>query len=369
VRYDPEPPQAHGTVAKTGILLVSLGTPQAPTPAAVRRYLAEFLWDPRIVEIPRPVWWLLLHGVVLRLRPRQSARRYASVWTPEGSPLKVHAERQARLLRSHLERVPAPLVVETAMRYGEPSITAGLGRLKREGCEHILVLPLYPQYAASTTASVFDAVAAFLRGTRNVPAVRMVKSFHDHPEYIGALAALVREQWPGAGRPDKLLMSFHGLPQRSLEQGDPYHCQCRKTARLLAQALELDDDQWQIAFQSRFGAGEWLKPYTATVLRELGRSGARRVDVVFPGFVADCLETLEEIGIEGKQAFLAAGGGQLRVFPALNEDARWIGALAAIALENLSGWVGADAGRNLKYPGGAQSTIAEQAGAPAPRAS
>jgi protoporphyrin/coproporphyrin ferrochelatase len=346
VRYDPEPTHEHGRVAKTGILLVSLGTPEAPTASAVRRYLAEFLWDPRIVEIPRFAWWPLLHGVVLRLRPKQSARRYARVWTQEGSPLKVHAERQTRLLRRYLEqRVRAPLVVESAMRYGEPSIRAALERLKRDGCGRILVLPLYPQYAASTTASVFDAVSAVLRRTRNVPAVRMVRNFHDHPEYIGALAALVREQWVAGGRPDTLVMSFHGLPRRSLERGDPYHCECQKTARLLAQALELGDGQWQIAFQSRFGAGEWLKPYTADVLAALGRSGTRRVDVACPGFVADCLETLEEIGIEGKQTFLAAGGGGFRLLPALNEHEGWIRALGSIALENLSGWVGPDTER------------------------
>jgi protoporphyrin/coproporphyrin ferrochelatase len=346
VRYDAEPTHEHGTVPKTGILLVSLGTPEAPTPAAVRRYLAEFLWDPRVVEIPRLAWWPLLHGVVLRLRPGQSARRYARVWTPEGSPLKVHAERQARLLRGYLEaRVRAPLAVEAAMRYGEPSIAAVLDRLKRGGCDRILVLPLYPQYAASTTASVFDEVGAFLRRTRNVPAVRLVRHFHDHPEYIGALAARVREHWVANGRPDALVMSFHGLPQRSLERGDPYHCECQKTARLLAQALELADGQWRVTFQSRFGAGEWLKPYTAAVLTELGRDRTRRVDVVCPGFVADCLETLEEIGIEGKQAFLAAGGGEFHLLPALNEHEGWIRALASIALENLAGWIGPDAGR------------------------
>jgi protoporphyrin/coproporphyrin ferrochelatase len=344
VRYDPEPPHEHGRVPRTGILLVSLGTPDAPNAPAVRRYLAEFLSDPRVVEIPRPVWWLLLHGVVLRLRPRESARRYARIWTPEGSPLKVHAESQARLLRAYLApRLRAPLAVETAMRYGTPSIRGALDRLKREGCDRVLVLPLYPQYAASTTASVFDEVAVFARRTRNVPALRMVRSFHDHPEYIGALAGVVREHWLASGRPEKLVMSFHGLPRRSLERGDPYHCECQKTARLLAQALDLADDQWQIAFQSRFGAGEWLKPYTAAVLTELGRSRTRRVDVVCPGFVADCLETLEEIGIEGKQAFLAGGGGDFRLLPALNEHEGWIRALAAIVLENLSGWVGSDA--------------------------
>jgi protoporphyrin/coproporphyrin ferrochelatase len=341
VRYAPEPPHEHGTAAKTGVLLVSLGTPEAPTAAAVRRYLAEFLWDPRIVEIPRPLWWLLLHGVVLRLRPRQSARRYASIWTPEGSPLKVHTEKQAGLLRGHLApRARAPLVIETAVRYGEPGIAHVMARLKRDGCDRVLVLPLYPQYAASTTASVFDEVARFVARTRNVPALRLVRDFHDDPGYVGALAALVREYWAARGRPDRLVMSFHGLPRRSLERGDPYHAECRKTAGLLAQALGLSEGQWQIAFQSRFGAGEWLKPYTASVLGDLGRARTRRVDVVCPGFVADCLETLEELGIEGKQTFLAAGGGEFRLIPGLNEQEAWIRALASIVLENLAGWIG-----------------------------
>jgi protoporphyrin/coproporphyrin ferrochelatase len=341
VRYATEPPHEHGTAGKTAVLLVSLGTPDAPTAPAVRRYLAEFLWDPRIVEIPRPVWWLILHGAVLRLRPRASARRYASIWTPDGSPLKVHTEKQARLLRGHLApRLRAPLRVDAAVRYGEPGIARMLERLKRDGCGRVLVLPLYPQYAASTTASVFDEVAAFVRRTRNVPALRMVRDFHDHPEYIGALAARVREHWQAAGRPDRLVMSFHGLPKRSLDRGDPYHDECRQTARLLAQALALADAQWQIAFQSRFGAGEWLKPDTASVLADLGRARTRRVDVLCPGFVADCLETLEEIGIEGKQTFLAAGGGEFRLIACLNEHDAWIRALASIVLQNLGGWTG-----------------------------
>lgn len=344
---------------KTGVLLVSLGTPDAPTAAAVRRYLAEFLWDPRVVEIPRPLWWMVLHGVVLRLRPRASARRYASIWTPEGSPLRVHTEKQARLLRGHVAGLArAPLVVDWAARYGEPAVAHALERLQREGCGRILVVPLYPQYAASTTASVFDAVGAFVRRVRDVPALRLVRGFHDHPGYIGALAARVREYWGASGRGDMLVMSFHGLPRRSVERGDPYEKECRETAALLASALGLSESQWRISFQSRFGAGEWLQPYTASLLRDLGRARTRRVDVFCPGFVADCLETLEELGIEGKQTFLAAGGGEFRLVPGLNEHDAWIRALAAIVLENLEGWMVPDA-RNLKSPARAQSSIAE----------
>jgi ferrochelatase len=339
MKYSPEPPYRHGTQSAAGILLVNLGTPDAPTPSAVRRYLKEFLSDPRVVEIPRAAWWLILNGIILNVRPAASARKYAAVWTPEGSPLRVHTERQARLLTGFLgERIRSPLTIEWAMRYGTPSIADAIARLKAKGCDRILVLPLYPQYAASTTASVFDEVARCLSRTRNLPAIRMVRSFHDHPGYIAALAASIRKHWSANGQPDKLLFSFHGLPRYTLERGDPYHCECHKTARLLAEALQLPEDRWQISFQSRFGRTEWLKPYTSEVLAELARSGARRVDVACPGFASDCLETLEEIGIEAKSGFLAAGGKEFHLIPCLNEDEPWIHALADIARSNLGDW-------------------------------
>jgi ferrochelatase len=336
----PEPAHQHGALAKTAILLVNLGTPAAPTPRAVRRYLREFLSDPRVVEVPRALWTPVLHGVILNTRPRRSAARYAAIWMPEGSPLRVYTERQAKLLQGLLgERLRAPIVVDYAMRYGDPSIVAVLAKLKLAQCERILVLPLYPQYAASTTATALDQVFGVLARTRNVPEVRVVKHFHDHPAYVRALGDLVREHWRAGGRPDKLVMSFHGLPHYTLDRGDPYHCECQKTARLLAEELELADGAWQIAFQSRFGRAEWLKPYTANVLAELGRSGARRVDVICPGFVSDCLETLEELGIEGKSIFLGAGGKAFELLPCLNDRPGWIEALAAIARDHLAGWV------------------------------
>ncbi len=339
--FDPEPAYQHGAIAQTAILLVNLGTPDAPTPAAVKRYLREFLSDPRVVEIPRVVWNPILHGLILNTRPRRSAARYAAIWTPDGSPLRLYTERQAKLLQGLLgERWRAPLVVDYAMRYGEPSIPSVLAKLKSARCERLLVLPLFPQYAASTTATALDRVATTLAKTRNVPELRTVKHFHDHPAYIRALGDLVREYWRANGRPDALLMSFHGLPQYTLDRGDPYHCESHKTARLLAAELELAEGRWQLAFQSRFGQAEWLKPYTAPVLGELARSGRRRVDVICPGFVADCLETLEEIGIEGKSLFLAAGGQALRLIPCLNDRPGWIEALATIARDHLEGWVG-----------------------------
>jgi ferrochelatase len=340
MRYLPEPDHRHGTVAKTAILLINLGTPDAPTPQAVRRYLEQFLSDPRVIEIPSALWLPVLHGFVLRTRPRKSAQKYASIWSSEGSPLKAHTEKQTRLLRGHFAlRTPMPLTVDFAMRYGEPSIAGTLARLKSEGCERVLVLPMYPQYAAATTASALDQVAEFLGRTRNVPEIRLVKHFHDHPSYIGALASLVQEHWRQSGRPDKLVMSFHGLPRFTLARGDPYHCECHKTARLLAERLELAESHWQIAFQSRFGRAQWLEPYTAPTLADYGRHGVRRVDVICPGFVADCLETLEEIDVEGRRIFLDAGGREFHLLPCLNERDDWIRALADIARQHLADWV------------------------------
>ena len=339
-RYTPEPAHTHGGGVKTAVLLANLGTPEAPTAQALRRYLGEFLWDPRVVEIPRPLWWLILHGIILRLRPKQSAKKYAKIWTPEGSPLKVHTERQAKLLRGALGAAGyKDIVVAWAMRYGEPSIKATLDRLKAEGVGRILILPLYPQYAASSTASVFDAVATWLKRSRNVPELRFIRNFHDDPGYIAALAASVNEYWVRHGKPDKLVMSFHGLPRYSLTKGDPYHCECHKTARLLAEKLALTEDQWQLTFQSRFGRTEWLKPYTQPTLEELGRAGVGRVDVICPGFVGDCLETLEEIAIEARAAYLMAGGDEFHFIPCVNERDDWIAALADLSREHLGNWL------------------------------
>lgn len=302
-----------------GVLLVNLGTPAAPTPQAVRTYLAEFLGDPRVVEIPRFIWLPILRGLVLRKRPAESAAKYAKVWTSEGSPLMVHTRRQADLLRAALPEAR----VEFAMRYGEPSIASGLAKL--EDCAEVLVVPMYPQFARSTTESIRDVLP---RGTR------MLEDFHDHPAYIAALAALVRDDWAAHGQPDVLVMSFHGLPQRSIERGDPYFRHCMKTAELMAQSLGLEDERFRVGFQSRFGPAKWIQPYTSDILTQLGRDRTKRVDVFCPGFVADCLETLEEIAMEGKEIFQHAGGGEYRALPCLNEHPAWIAALAEIALEN-----------------------------------
>ena len=341
-RYLKEPAYRHGSPALTAVLLVNLGTPEAPTAPAVRRYLGEFLADPRVVELPRLLWWLILNGIILNLRPRRSAQKYAAVWTDEGSPLKVHVERQTKLLRGYLGQRGHQVLVAYAMRYGEPSIPATLSQLKAAGCTRILLLPLYPQYAASTTATAVDAACAWLRTVRNQPEMRTVRSFADHPGYLEALAASVREHWASHGLPAssayRLVMSFHGLPRYALDRGDPYHCECHKTGRLLAEALGLAREQYEICFQSRFGRAQWLQPYTLPTLRALAGKGVEKVDVICPGFPADCLETLEEIAIEGKLEFLAGGGKEYHYVACLNERDDWIRALADIAASHLQGW-------------------------------
>jgi ferrochelatase len=338
-----EPPYAHGSAERTGVLVVNLGTPDAPTPGAVRRYLAQFLWDPRVVEIPRLLWWPILHGVVLRVRPGKSAAKYAAIWTPEGSPLLAWTRKQATLLAGYLGERGHPVAVHAAMRYGEPSIASALDAMKAQGIVRILVLPLYPQYAAATTASMVDAIAQWTGRTRRVPELRFVMQYHDDPGYVDALAASVTDHWMREGRGPMLVMSFHGLPARALALGDPYHCQCQKSARLLAERLGLGADQYRVTFQSRFGRARWLEPYTDATLRQLAAEGHARVDLLCPGFAADCLETLEEIGIEARAAFLAAGGEQFHAIACLNDRHEWIAALARIALGHLQGWPAAPA--------------------------
>jgi len=339
-RYAPEPPYSHGSSPRIGILLINLGTPEAPTPGAVRTYLKEFLSDPRVIEIPRILWWPILNLFVLTTRPRASAQRYAQVWMSEGSPLRVHTERQTTLLRGYLgERAKSlPFTVDYAMRYGRPSIPDKLQEMKALRCDRILLLPLYPQYSASATATAFDAAFRCLQDMRNQPALRTVRGFHDHPGYIAALAQNVRDYWMKSQRPDVLVMSFHGVPRATLDKGDPYHCECQKTGRLIAEALGLKEERYRITFQSRFGRAEWLRPYTADTLVELAKQKAGRVDVICPGFVSDCLETLEEIAIEGKAIYLNAGGRDFHFIPCLNERNDWIHALADIITSNLVGW-------------------------------
>ncbi|MDR2111935.1 MAG: ferrochelatase [Candidatus Accumulibacter sp.] len=340
-RPSPSPaPRPEGN-GKTAVLLIGLGTPDAPTPPAIRRYLKELLSDPRVVRIPRVLWWPILHGIVLKLRPRKLAERYAAIWTPEGSPLKWHTERQTRLLRGLLGQSGHSVRVEYAMRYGQPSIPEVLTRLAADGYMGILLLPLYPQHCASTTSSALAAAYQWAGTVRNRPELRMVRGFAREPDYIAALAASVRRHWATHGRPEssyRLIMSFHGIPAKPAERGNPYRDECLLTSRLLSRSLNLGDELCAVSFQSRFGVTPWLRPYTTEVFESLGRQKIKRIDVLCPGFPADCLETLEEIAITGKSLFLKAGGQEFYPIPCLNENEDWILALKTLSLRHLQGW-------------------------------
>lgn len=332
-----EKPGFHPDVVepKVGVMLVNLGTPDAPTPAAVRRYLGEFLSDRRVVELPPLLWRPILHGVILRVRPRKSARAYAKVWMDEGSPLAVHTKRQAVELQA---RLGAGVMVRHAMRYGRPGIEPRLEQMIGAGCRRILLAPLYPQYCGATTATAVDEANRVLAGMRWQPALRTLPAYHDDPAYIEAVAASVRS---GLARldfePQALIASFHGMPRRTLELGDPYHCQCQKTARLVGEAL---GRPLFVTFQSRFGRAKWLEPATADLLRALPEKDIRKVAVFAPGFAADCLETLEELAIAGREEFLAAGGEQFAYLPCLNEDAPGMAMLETLVRRELAGWLG-----------------------------
>ena len=330
----------HGSLAHVGVLLVNLGTPEAPTKKSVRKYLSEFLWDPRVVEIPRAIWWLILNGIILRIRPKASAKKYAVIWSDEGSPLRIFTERQAELLQSKFdEDTTSKVIVTSAMRYGNPSVDDGLTQLRAEGCDQILIAPLYPQYNSSTTGSIYDAVFDSLKSVRNLPGIRLIKHYHDHSGYIKALSNRVKEYWASHGKPEKLVLSYHGVPKFSLTKGDPYHCECYKTSRLLAEQLDFEPENIITTFQSRFGRAEWLKPYTIDAMKDLGQRRLGRMDVFCPGFVADCLETLEEINMENREEFLTHGGGEFHYIPCLNDSPIWVEGLHQIVLDHLGGWL------------------------------
>ncbi|MEW7848082.1 ferrochelatase [Massilia aurea] len=337
--FRPEPSHTHGAVPHSAIVLVNLGTPDEPTRSKVRNYLKQFLSDPRVVEIPRLVWWCILNLIILPFRSGQSAAKYRTIWTREGSPLRVNTALQATRLGAMLtERGHEDVTVTMAMRYGSPSLPDVLDRLKAEGADRIVVLPAYPQYSGTTTASIWDAVFQHYAQVRNIPELRLVKHYHDHEGYINALRDNVLAHWDNHGRGQKLVMSFHGVPKRTLQLGDPYHCECYKTARLLANALDLTQDEYLVTFQSRFGKAEWLQPYTAPTVQQLARDGLERVDMICPGFTSDCLETLEEISMEVRHDFETAGGKQFHYIPCLNASPAWIRGLAEIAEQHLIGW-------------------------------
>jgi len=329
-----------GGIAPIGVLLVNLGTPESPSVADVRRYLREFLWDPRVVELARPLWWLVLNLVILTTRPRRSAKAYAKVWTEAGSPLLVISKKQHAALQTLLESQQGhPLKVALAMRYGKPGIAAGLEELREAGAKRVLVLPLYPQYSATTTAAIVDAVADELRHWRALPELRFINDYHHHPAYISALAGSVRRYWSVHGEPDKLLLSFHGIPQEYVDAGDPYAEQCYKTAELLIAALELPAERWQLSFQSRLGPKQWLQPYTDHTLEALAKEGVRNIHVVCPGFSVDCLETLEEVAMENRDIFLEAGGKQYGYIECLNDHASHIQLFSELISLHTRGWV------------------------------
>lgn len=330
---------SHDEPLRAGVLLTNLGTPDAPQPRKLRRYLKQFLWDPRVVELPRPLWWLILNLVILNLRPRRSAEAYSKVWTKQGAPLLAHTRRLAAGLSARLgERFPQQPLMEIGMRYGRPSISSALHRMHDARLHRLLVLPMYPQYSGSTTGSTFDAVSRELQHWRWVPELRFVNGYHDHDLYIDALAAKVRRAWDQARRGELLLMSFHGIPKRYLMKGDPYHCQCHATARLLAGKLGLRKDQWKVVFQSRFGREPWLQPYCDETLRALPRQGVRSVDVVCPGFAVDCLETLEEIAMQNRELFERSGGESFRYIPCLNDDAEHQELVLKLIEQHTRGW-------------------------------
>ena len=336
--FKTEPAFSHGQAPRTAVVLCNLGTPDEPTAPALRRYLAEFLSDHRVVEIPKALWMLILHGIILRVRPAKSAAKYATVWTPEGSPLKVWTEKQAKLLQGYLGERGHQVTVRYAMRYGNPSIPSVLDELQAQGATRVLIVSAYPQYSGTTTASVFDAVAHWGLKTRRLPELRFVNRYHDDPGYIDALAQRVHHHWLHHERGEHLVMSFHGVPERTLMLGDPYHCECHKTARLLAEKLGLSKDAYTVTFQSRFGKAKWLEPYTEPTLIAMAQKGLKSVDLVCPGFTSDCLETLEEIRMEAQEAFKHAGGERFEYIECLNDSPDWIRALTQLTEQHLQGW-------------------------------
>lgn len=346
MKFTGSPAFTHKQEDKIGVLITNLGTPDAPTKKALRPYLKEFLSDPRVVEVPKFIWWCILNFVILNIRPAKSAKAYREVWTEQGSPLLVHTKNQALALKEELQKsFGDKVVVDFAMRYGQPSISQVTENMMQQGVRKLLVLPLYPQYCASTSASTFDALAHDFKKRRWIPELRFVSHYHDYPLYIQAAADKIRAHWQAHGQAEKLLFSYHGIPKRYLTAGDPYHCECYKTSRLIAENLGLDESQYLTTFQSRFGREEWLKPYTDHTLKDLAKEGVKSVQIFCPGFSADCLETIEEIGIENRDYFLEAGGKDYQYIAALNSEPQHISALATLISDNLAGWQVSDLDR------------------------
>lgn len=336
--------------SRSALLLLNLGTPDAPNASALRRYLAEFLSDPRVIDLPRAVWLPVLYGAILPLRAGRSAAAYRRIWTPEGSPLRVESERLTAAVQDELTARAAPITVKLAMRYGSPSIPSVLRELRGQGLRHVLVLPLYPQFSATSTATALDAVLAELRTWRWAPELRTIADYHAEPAWLDAVAGSVRRHWRQRERGQRLLFSFHGIPQRYVDAGDPYFKHCQASAHGIAQRLQLGETEWQICFQSRVGRERWLQPYTAELLKALPAQGVTRADVVCPGFAVDCLETLEEIAMQASEAFVEAGGERLSYIPALNSDSAHVTMLTELALRHGGGWHDFDAAAASPHP-------------------
>lgn len=339
MKYKGFPEFSHYQADRIGVLVTNLGTPDEPTPKALRRYLKEFLWDPRVVEVPRPIWWMVLNLIILNIRPRRSAEAYQTVWTDGGSPLLIHTRNQANAIRERLQaQYGERVVVDFAMRYGNPSIESVLDKMQAQGVRKLVVLPLYPQYSASTSGSTFDAVAADFQKRRWIPDFRFIRSYLENDNYIDAMAQRVQRHWDEHGRTDLLLLSYHGVPKRYLLSGDPYHCECHKTSRLLAERLGLKEGEYKTTFQSRFGREEWLKPYTDETLKALPGEGVKSVQVFCPGFSSDCLETIEEIGEENREYFMESGGERYEYITALNDESAHIDALEDVIRTEVGHW-------------------------------
>lgn len=342
------PDYEHGNAARLGVLLVNLGTPDAPTPSAVRRFLAQFLSDPRVIEAPRWLWWLALHGVILRIRPGRSAHAYQQIWTPEGSPLLVYSRELAKQVQSQLSlQTATEIPLALGMTYGNPDLRSALAALKQSNVQRLLVLPLFPQYSATSTGAVFDAVMNELQRWRWIPETRFIAQYHDDEPYIAAVAADIAAHRQMHGR-RHLLFSFHGIPKRYVLAGDPYHCQCLKSARLIAERLQLQANEWTVSFQSRVGREEWVGPYTEEIVQRWGREGPKQITVACPGFAADCLETLEEIALRNRAAYLAAGGEVFDYLPCLNASKSHVDMLCALIQRHCMGWPDAASNAELK---------------------
>lgn len=339
MKYKGQADFSHQHNPKIGVIVTNLGTPEAPTASALRTYLAEFLSDPRVVEVPRVIWKCILHGVILRIRPRRSAAAYKTVWTDQGSPLLIHTTEQSKALANSLKAIYGDqILVDFAMRYGSPSMAERIEEFQKAGVTKLLVLPLYPQYSGATTGSTFDAIAHDFLKRRWLPDLRFVSHYHDYPLYIDAIANSITRYRDAHGSADKLIFTYHGVPKIYLTKGDPYHCECYKTTRLVAEKLGLSKEEYMTTFQSRFGRAEWLKPYTDHTLKSLAQQGVKSVQMICPGFSSDCLETIEEIGVENREYFMEAGGERYEYIPALNAEEEHITMLTQLVENNLQGW-------------------------------